>query len=74
VADTESPFPEGSLVLLVGPPAAGKTTFAARLVNAGVIEPEDVLSSDELRRVLTGSEADTSGDVVFDATDIAIEP
>jgi predicted kinase len=57
-----SPFPEGSLVLLVGPPAAGKTTFAARLVAAGVVEAGGVLSSDELRRVLTGSEADTSRD------------
>lgn len=57
-----SPFPDGSLVLLVGPPAAGKSTLAAELVTAGVVEAADVLSSDAYRQALTGDARDTSAD------------
>lgn len=55
------PNAEG-LVLLVGPPAAGKSTFAAGLVAAGSVEPQDVLSSDAYREALTGDASDTSAD------------
>lgn len=44
--------PDGALILLVGPPAAGKSTYAAALVAAGVVAPGDVLSSDTLRESL----------------------
>lgn len=57
-----SPFPEGSLVLLVGPPAAGKSTFAAVLVAAGLVDADDVLSSDAYREALTGDARDTRAD------------
>ena len=45
--------PDPSLVLLVGPAGSGKSTLAARL-----FEPDEVLSSDRLRAVLSGDEAD----------------
>lgn len=48
------PIPDGSLVLLVGPPASGKSTLAASLVAAGVVEAGDVLSTDAYREALTG--------------------
>jgi len=47
-------IPAGSLVLLVGPPAAGKSTLAAALVAAGEVAAGDVLSSDTYREVLAG--------------------
>jgi predicted kinase len=55
-------FPDRSLVLLVGPPAAGKSTLAAELIAAGVVDAGDVLSSDAYRQALTGDERDTSLD------------
>lgn len=39
---------DGPVVLLVGAPASGKSTFAAGLVAAGTVAPEDVLSSDAI--------------------------
>lgn len=48
--------------MFVGPPATGKSTFAARLVDAGVVEVHDVLSTDALREELTGDASDTSRD------------
>lgn len=56
------PFPDGSLVLLVGPPASGKSTLASELVSAGIVDAEDVLSSDAYRKALAGDETDTSSD------------
>lgn len=56
------PFPDGSLVLLMGPPAVGKSTLASELVSAGIVGAEDVLSSDAYREALTGDERDTSSD------------
>lgn len=56
------PFPDGSLVLLVGPPASGKSTLAAMLVDAGVVDPGGVLSTDAHREALTGHAADSSAD------------
>ncbi len=55
-------FPAGSLVLLVGPPASGKSTLAAALVAAGAVAAEDVLSTDAYREAVTGDAGDTSRD------------
>lgn len=55
-------IPVGALVVLVGAPGAGKTTFAARLVEAGLVDADDVLSADALRQEITGDASDTSRD------------
>ncbi|MBV9284297.1 MAG: ATP-binding protein [Acidimicrobiia bacterium] len=55
-------FPSGALVLLVGPPAAGKSTLAAALVAAGEVAADDVLSTDTYREVLTGDALDLTSD------------
>lgn len=58
VLDPEPPtitVPDPALVLLVGPAGAGKSTLARRCFDAA-----DVLSSDDLRARLSGSEADQS--------------
>src|SRR5947209_1377930 len=55
-------FPRGALVLLVGPPAAGKSTLAASLVAAGEVAPDDVLSTDTYRELLTGDALDLTSD------------
>lgn len=49
-------------MLLVGPPAAGKSTLAAALVAAGEVDAEDVLSTDTYREVLTGDALDLTSD------------
>jgi predicted kinase len=49
-------------VLLVGPPAAGKSTLAAALVAASEVAPGDVLSSDTYREVFTGHALDIRRD------------
>jgi len=49
-------------VLLVGAPAAGKSTLAAALVAAGEVEADDVLSTDTYREVLTGDALDLTSD------------
>ncbi|WP_245194618.1 ATP-binding protein [Kitasatospora phosalacinea] len=49
--DTPAPVvrvPTG-LVILVGPPASGKTSFVRALIARGQIDPEAVVSSDEIR-------------------------
>ena len=56
------PFPRGSLVLLVGPPAAGKSTLAAALVAVGLVDARDVLAADRYRARLTGDAADLRAD------------
>lgn len=53
-------IPRGSLVLLIGAPGAGKSTFARNLVEAAVLPADGVLSTDEYRRSLTGSPTDLS--------------
>lgn len=55
-------FAEGSLVLLIGPPGAGKTTLAAALVAAGEVAAEDVLSTDVYREQLSGDALDLTQD------------
>jgi len=55
-------LPAGALVLLVGPPAAGKTTLAAALVAAREVAAEDVLSTDTYREALTGDALDLTSD------------
>jgi predicted kinase len=52
----------GSLVLLVGAPAAGKSTLAGALVAAGEVAAGDVLSTDIYREVLTGDALDLRED------------
>ena len=47
--------PDPSLILLVGAAGAGKSTLAARL-----FAPDEILSSDALRAVVRGDEADQS--------------
>lgn len=61
-AAAEHPFPPGALVLLVGPPASGKSTFAAALVAAGFVDARDVLVADRYRAHLTGDPRDLSAD------------
>ena len=48
-------IPDPSLVLLVGAAGAGKSTLAARL-----FAPDEIVSSDALRAMVSGDEADQS--------------
>ena len=48
-------IPDPSLVLMVGAAGAGKSTLAARL-----FAPDEIVSSDALRAVVSGDEADQS--------------
>lgn len=50
---TEIDIPDPSLVVLIGAAGVGKSTFAAR-----VFAPEEVLSSDRFRALVSGDEAD----------------
>jgi predicted kinase len=61
-ADALPAVAPGTVVLLVGPPAAGKSTFAARLVARGLVAARSVLSSDEVRAEVAGDEGDLRRD------------
>jgi protein phosphatase len=52
-ADLPIRIPAGALVLLIGPSGSGKSTFAARHFDASA-----VISSDRLRGLLAGDEAE----------------
>jgi F420-dependent oxidoreductase-like protein len=60
---------EGSLVVLVGPPASGKSTWAARN-----FPPHEVVSSDDLRAVVgTGPHDQRASKDAFDVLDLVVE-
>nr|WSW67706.1 ATP-binding protein [Streptomyces sp. NBC_00995] len=62
------------LVVLVGPPASGKTSFVRALVESGQIDAEAVVSSDEIRAELFGAspeeaESDAADNLIFEERD-----
>ncbi|SEO84231.1 ATP-binding protein [Amycolatopsis saalfeldensis] len=58
------------LVVLVGPPASGKTSFVRALVARRRIEPEAVVSSDEIRAELFGTSPEEATDArIFEERD-----
>ncbi|MFB7846599.1 AAA family ATPase [Streptomyces sp. NPDC056053] len=71
-----TPVPAG-LVLLVGPPASGKTSFVRTLIAHGRIDEDAVISSDEIRAELlgaapTGTDPDTDSETDPDEVDARI--
>ncbi|MFF5773494.1 AAA family ATPase [Streptomyces californicus] len=54
------------LVLLVGPPASGKTSFVRALVEQGRIEAEAVVSSDDIRTELFGTASEPADSAAED--------
>jgi F420-dependent oxidoreductase-like protein len=69
VTDRPVRLAEGSLVVLVGPPASGKSTWAARHFAA-----HQVVSSDALRAVVgTGEHDQRASKDAFDLLDLVIE-
>jgi F420-dependent oxidoreductase-like protein len=60
---------EGSLVVLVGPPASGKSTWAV-----SQFPPHQIVSSDELRAVVgTGEHDQRASKDAFDVLDVVVE-
>ncbi|MEU2246598.1 ATP-binding protein [Streptomyces sp. NPDC019224] len=62
------------LVVLVGPPASGKTSFVRALIARRQIDAKDVVSSDEIRAELFGTspapaESDTADAQIFEERD-----
>ncbi|MFJ3224162.1 AAA family ATPase [Streptomyces sp. NPDC086783] len=55
------------LVVLVGPPASGKTSFVRALVDSGQIDAEAVVSSDEIRAELFGASPEEADSDAADA-------
>jgi F420-dependent oxidoreductase-like protein len=69
VTDRPARIAEGSLVVLVGPPASGKSTWAARQ-----FPPHQVVSSDALRVVVgTGEHDQRASKDAFDVLDLVVE-
>ncbi|WP_435239668.1 AAA family ATPase [Streptomyces sp. YPW6] len=66
-----TPIPAG-LVVLVGPPASGKTSFVRALVERRQIEAEAVVSSDEMRLELFGAVSEPADSDAADAADARI--
>ncbi|MFD0421417.1 AAA family ATPase [Streptomyces parvus] len=60
------------LVLLVGPPASGKTSFVRALVERRQVEAEAVVSSDAIRAELFGAVAGAPDSDAADAADARI--
>ncbi len=60
------------LVLLVGPPASGKTSFVRALVEQGRIGAEAVVSSDDIRTELFGAASELADADAADAADARI--
>ncbi|MFB8142297.1 AAA family ATPase [Streptomyces parvus] len=60
------------LVVLVGPPASGKTSFVRALVERRQIEAEAVVSSDAIRAELFGASAEPADSDAADAADARI--
>lgn len=62
------------LILLVGPPAAGKTTFARAWVEGGSLDGAGVVSCDAIRADLFAGRVDVADDpVVFAEMDARVE-
>lgn len=60
------------LVVLVGPPASGKTSFVRALVARRQVDAEAVVSSDEIRTELFGAVAEPADSDAADAADARI--
>ncbi|WP_239475277.1 ATP-binding protein [Streptomyces sp. CS131] len=60
------------LVVLVGPPASGKTSFVRALVDGRQVEADAVVSSDEIRAELFGASAEPADSDAADAADARI--
>ena len=59
---------EPTLTLMVGPSGAGKSSYIDAMIDGGSWEVTDVVGSDNLREVLTGSQKDqTKNKEVFEA-------
>lgn len=66
---SDDSVPNG-LVLLMGPPAAGKTSFASAWIERGWLDAEGVVSCDTIRRQMFGDRFDVSDDpLIFDEMD-----
>ena len=58
------------LVLLVGPPASGKSSFARAWIECGRLDPDGVVSCDAIRRQMFGDRFDVNDDpLIFDEMD-----
>ncbi|MET8468937.1 ATP-binding protein [Streptomyces sp. NPDC006422] len=63
------PYIPAGLVVLVGPPASGKTSFVRALIESGRIDADAVVSSDEIRAEFFGT---SPVEAVSDAADARI--
>lgn len=58
------------LILLVGPPASGKSSFARAWIESGQLDPDGVVSCDTVRNELFGDRVDAGDDpALFDEMD-----